>query len=51
MDELKIWPDWHYQNMERMQIDRPDLIQKLNDGDVDFLEIMEFINSMKKINS
>ena len=43
--ELKIWPDSIYENQQRLEIERPDLLRKLEAGEIEFDEIVQFLNS------
>ena len=39
--ELRIWSDSIYENMERLKIESPHLVDKLESGEIDFAEFME----------
>ena len=45
MGKLRIWPDYLYEEMERMEIARPDLREKLESGEIEFTEYMDAILS------
>ena len=41
LGELRIWPDVIYADIERQRQARPDLVEKLESGEIDFFEFME----------
>ena len=43
--KLRIWPDYFYEEMERMEIARPGLREKLESGEIEFTEYMDAILS------
>ena len=43
--DLRIWPDSVYDDMERWRRERPELVQKLESGDIKFSEYIEAILS------
>ena len=43
LGELRIWPDDGYEELNRMELARPDLREKLESGEIEFAEYMEAI--------
>ena len=41
LGELRIWPDSVHEEMERLERARPDLIEKLESGEIDITEFLE----------
>ncbi len=48
MGKLRIWPDSLHEEMERMETARPDLIEKLESGEIEFTEYMDSILSPER---
>ncbi|MXX52661.1 MAG: hypothetical protein F4Z35_01520 [Dehalococcoidia bacterium] len=43
--ELRIWPDFIYEDWDRLERERPELIGKLETGNVDILEVIDAMDS------
>lgn len=48
LGELKIWPPYIYEDRKLMERERPDFVEKLERGEVDFSEYLQVMNAIKQ---